>query len=40
MVVHATGNDIRRNFALVLHDTLIPATTPVDDWKPRGLCRN
>jgi quercetin dioxygenase-like cupin family protein len=40
MIIHATGSDIRRNFTLILHDTLKPATTPVDDWKPRGLCRN
>ena len=40
MIIHATGHDIRRNFALVLHDAAKPATTRVDGWKPRGLCRN
>jgi quercetin dioxygenase-like cupin family protein len=40
MIVHATGNEIRRNFALILHDAAKPATTPVDRWKPQGLCRN
>jgi quercetin dioxygenase-like cupin family protein len=39
MIVHATGTEIRRNFALILHDAAKPGTTRVDDWKPRGLCR-
>jgi quercetin dioxygenase-like cupin family protein len=39
MVIHATGHDIRRNLTLVLHDAAKPATTPVDRWQPRGLCR-
>ena len=36
MIVHATGSEIRRNFALILHDAPKPATTRVDHWKPGG----
>lgn len=39
MIVQATGTEIRRNFALILHDAAKPATARVDHWKPRGLCR-
>jgi len=40
MMVLATGSEIRRSFALILHDAAKPSSTPVDHWKPRGLCRN
>jgi hypothetical protein len=39
MTIRATGKAIRRNLTLVLHDAATPVTTPVDHWKPRGLCR-
>jgi len=39
MIVHATGTEIRRNFALVLHDATKPATAQVDNWTPKGLCK-
>ena len=39
MMVVATGTEIRRNLTLILHDAARPATTPLDDWKPQGLCR-
>ncbi|HEU5294210.1 MAG TPA: hypothetical protein VFU71_05435 [Burkholderiaceae bacterium] len=38
MVVRATGREIRRNFALVLHDSAKPVTTRIEQWVPRGLC--
>lgn len=40
MIVRATGNEIRRNFTLILHDSAKAATTRVNDWKPAGLCAN
>jgi|SRR5215467_2453392 len=39
MIVHATGSEIRRNFALILHEATRPATTVVNDWTPPGRCR-
>jgi quercetin dioxygenase-like cupin family protein len=39
MVVHATGTEIRRNFALILHDATKPVTAEVDSWTPKGLCK-
>ena len=38
MIVRSTGSEIRRNFALVLHDAAQPVTTRLDHWKPAGLC--
>jgi mannose-6-phosphate isomerase-like protein (cupin superfamily) len=38
--IQATGNEIQRNLTLVLHDAAKAATTRVDHWKPRGLCRD
>jgi hypothetical protein len=40
MIVYATGSELRRSFALILHDAAKASSTPVDHWKPRGLCRN
>jgi hypothetical protein len=39
MIVHATGTEIRRNFALVLHDATKPATARDDNWTPKGLSK-
>ncbi len=40
MIVHPAGNGVRRVFTLVLHDTMRPATIPVNNWTPQGLCRS
>ncbi len=40
MIVHPTGSGVRRVFTLVLHDTMKPATAPVKNWTPQGLCRS
>ena len=40
MIIRATGNEIRRNFTLILHDSAKAATMRVDDWKLAGLCAN
>jgi hypothetical protein len=39
MLLMATGTVPRRAFALILHDSTLPPTTRVTDWKPSGLCR-
>lgn len=39
MLLTATGTEKRRGLALILHDSSQPATTMVDDWKPKGLCK-
>jgi quercetin dioxygenase-like cupin family protein len=39
MLLMATGSEIRKGFALILHDSAMPPTTLVDDWRPKGLCR-
>jgi quercetin dioxygenase-like cupin family protein len=39
MILHATGTETRRNFALVLHDATKPATARLDTWTPKGLCK-
>jgi quercetin dioxygenase-like cupin family protein len=38
MHLTATGTEQRRALVLILHDTSKPATTPVHDWTPKGLC--
>ena len=38
MELTATGSDVRRSLALVLHDSSRPASMPTSEWKPRGLC--
>jgi quercetin dioxygenase-like cupin family protein len=38
MHLTATGTDIRRVIALVLHDAAKPWATPAPEWKPKGLC--
>ncbi len=39
MHLTATGRDLRRSLVLILHRSSKPATTLVQDWKPRGLCK-
>jgi quercetin dioxygenase-like cupin family protein len=39
MHLTATGSETRRALVLILHDSTQPATTPVHDWAPKGLCR-
>ncbi len=39
MLLMATGRELRRGFALILHDGAKPPTTLVQDWKPLGLCK-
>ncbi|QDE41320.1 hypothetical protein FIV34_20035 [Luteibacter pinisoli] len=38
MLLMAIGKVPRRAFALVLHDSTLPATTRVNDWTPAGVC--
>lgn len=40
MHLTATGTETRRALVLILHDSSQPATTLVQDWSPKGLCRN
>ena len=37
MELHVTGKDLRRAFALVIHDSAQQRGTP-SDWKPPGAC--
>ena len=39
MHLTATGIETRRALVLILHDSSQPATTPADDWMPKGLCK-
>jgi quercetin dioxygenase-like cupin family protein len=39
MHLTATGTDTRRALVLILHDSSQPPTTPVNDWTPKGLCK-
>jgi quercetin dioxygenase-like cupin family protein len=38
MFLMAIGTQRRQGLALILHDSSRPATTMVNDWKPKGLC--
>jgi quercetin dioxygenase-like cupin family protein len=38
MHLTATGTETRRALVLILHDSSKPATTPAQDWTPKGLC--
>ena len=40
MHLTATGTETRRAIVLILHDSSKPASTPVYDWTPKGLCKN
>ena len=39
MLLMAIGKVPRRAFALILHDSKLPPTTRVADWKPEGICQ-
>ena len=39
MHLTATGTETRRALVLILHDSSQPATTPANDWTPKGLCK-
>jgi len=39
MHLTATGHELRRSLVLILHHSTQPATTLVNDWKPKGLCK-
>jgi len=39
MHLTATGTEQRRALVLILHETSKSATTQVDDWAPKGLCK-
>jgi len=38
MELMATGNEVRRSLALVLHDASKPASVLAPDWTPKNLC--
>ena len=38
MELTATGTETRRALVLILYDSSQPASTPVTDWTPKGLC--
>ena len=38
MLLMATGTELRRGFALILHGKASAPTTLVHDWMPKGLC--
>jgi quercetin dioxygenase-like cupin family protein len=40
MHLTATGTAQRRALVLILHDSSQPASTPAQDWKPKGLCKD
>ena len=39
MELTATGTALRTSLVLILHRSAKPATTLVDEWHPRGLCK-
>ena len=39
MLLTATGTTRRRAVVLILHDSSQPATTMVQNWTPKGLCK-
>jgi quercetin dioxygenase-like cupin family protein len=39
MALTATGTAQRRSLVLILHDSAHRATTPLDSWQPKGLCK-
>jgi len=39
MHLTATGTETRRALVLILYDSAQPATTPAQDWTPKGLCK-
>jgi quercetin dioxygenase-like cupin family protein len=38
MHLTATGTETRRALVLILHDSTKAPSTPMPDWKPKGLC--
>ena len=38
MELTATGTEVRRSLAIVLHDSAQPASVLAPDWTPKGLC--
>ena len=38
MMLTATGTQVRRSLALVLHDSAQPASVLAPEWTPKGLC--
>jgi Flp pilus assembly protein TadD/quercetin dioxygenase-like cupin family protein len=38
MELTATGTEVRRSLAIVLHDSSKPASVLAPDWTPKGLC--
>jgi quercetin dioxygenase-like cupin family protein len=38
MALSSAGGETRRSLALVLHESSQPWSTPVSEWKPKGLC--
>jgi len=40
MHLTATGTARRRELVLILHDSSQPASTPAEDWTPKGLCKS
>jgi quercetin dioxygenase-like cupin family protein len=40
MHLTATSTETRRAIVLILHDSSKPASTPIYDWTPKGLCKN
>jgi quercetin dioxygenase-like cupin family protein len=40
MHLTATGTEQRRAIVLILHDASKPATTVINDWTPKGLCKS
>lgn len=40
MLLTATGTEQRRALVLILHQSSKPPTTLVQDWTPKGLCKN
>lgn len=39
MLLMALGHELRKGFALILHDSSQPPTTLVHNWTPKGLCK-
>ena len=38
MYLTATGTELSRAVVLILYDSSQPASTPANDWAPKGLC--
>jgi quercetin dioxygenase-like cupin family protein len=40
MALLAVGKETRRSIVLILHDSSQPASTFINDWTPKGLCKS